>query len=658
MIAASKISSTEALKVIRNAADNPGKCALRGLRDLNKVRGQISLGMHGISTARRALAGVFACLVCLLVLVPAAFADDFSNVLSVQFADGATARERAQARASVDASYLQSLAAPGLQQIEIPRGDSADAAAMALRAKPAVEFVSVSGTWSIDSDDTYFERQWSLRNLGQVFMTDLSANPSAISGTPGADIGAVDAWTEAQLVPGFPGSEPEVIGVIDTGVAYQHEDLAANIVDGYDFFDDDDDPRDPNGHGTHVASMAAAVAGNGTGIAGANPWAKIMPLRAGGENGQFAWAAIEAAASNAIEEGVRIFNGSFSGDANNPAFEQIIAENPDVLFFFSAGNGGTDKIGDDHESGAALAHRYPCDLELDNIICVGASDWNDKLGSFSDFGVKSVDVVAPGARVFGAEPCLDPFGTRYDEFDEPVNADECPVVDDPEGGFGMTGGSGAYQLLTGTSMASPQVAGAAALIWEAYPDLSSAQVKRALVTTVDTTTALRTKVAWGGRVDAGRAIIAAGQMIAGDDQWPVPPAQPVDPPTPPDSGGGVVVPTTPLPEKPLHFTVIKPRVAKIGRSKRIKFKLRCTAVCSAAVSVRPDFAGIKNFKGKLRRGSAGTRAVNVTVPRRTLKILRRQLRSGQKPKLFFSVVVKDRWGSQSLPAVFTVRLSL
>lgn len=593
------------------------------------------------------------------MLAPAALADDFSNVLSVQFAGDATAKERAQARASVDGVYLQSLAAPGLQQIEIPEGESADAAAMALRAQPAVEFVSTPGTWSIDSDDTYFERQWSLRNLGQVFMTDLSANPSAISGTPGADLGAVDAWTEAQLVPGFPGSEPEVIGVIDTGVAYQHEDLAANIVEGYDFFDDDEDPRDPNGHGTHVASMAAAVAGNGTGIAGTNPWAKVMPLRAGGENGQFAWPAIEEAASSAIAQGVRIFNGSFSGDANNPAFEEIIRDNPDVLFFFSAGNGGADKIGDDHESGLPLAHRYPCDLDLDNIVCVGASDWHDKLGSFSDFGVKSVDVVAPGARVFGAEPCLDPFGTRYDEFDEPLNADECPVVDDPEGGYGLTGGSGAYQLLTGTSMASPQVAGAAALIWEAYPDLSSAQVKRALVTTVDETTALRTKVAWGGRVDAGRAIVAAGQMIAGDDEWPVPPEQPVDPPVvPPSDGGGVVKPTTPLPEKPLHFTVIKPRVAKIGRSKRIKFKIRCTAVCSADVSVRPDFAGIKNFKGKLKRGKAGTRAVSVAVPVRSLRLLRAQLRSGQKPKLYFSVVVKDKFNSKSLPAVFTVKLAL
>ena len=94
---------------------------------MNKDRGQRFAGKRfGAPAARRAFAGVFACLICLFALAPAALADDFSHVLSVQFADDATARDRAAARAEVDATYLQSLAAPGLQQIEIPRGDSAD----------------------------------------------------------------------------------------------------------------------------------------------------------------------------------------------------------------------------------------------------------------------------------------------------------------------------------------------------------------------------------------------------------------------------------------------------------------------------------------------------------------------------------------------------
>ena len=94
-----------------------------------RTRGQSLAGPRSSAPAvRRTLTGVFACLICLFALAPAALADDFSHVLSVQFADDATARDRAAARAEVDATYLQSLAAPGLQQIEIPRGDSADAA--------------------------------------------------------------------------------------------------------------------------------------------------------------------------------------------------------------------------------------------------------------------------------------------------------------------------------------------------------------------------------------------------------------------------------------------------------------------------------------------------------------------------------------------------
>lgn len=604
-------------------------------------------------------------LLCLGAL-PAAAADDgpdFAKYLTVKFNEDATTHERAAARRSVDGTYEQALAAPGLQQISLPPDASPTAAAMELRADESVEFVSTPGTWKVQAfNDTFLNKQWALNNTGQVFMTQFNTATGQfvpISGTPGADVSAFDAWDAVS------GLAEETIGVIDTGVAYEHPDLAPNIVDGKDFYDGDEDPRDPNGHGTHVASLAGAAADNNMGIAGADPWAKIMPLRAADEFGTFAWSAIEQAATFGIQNGVRVFNGSFGGPDDDIAFHAIIESHPEVLFVFSAGNGGADKLGDNHDVASGANKRFPCDLDLENVICVGSTDWTDKLSSFSDFGVKSVDLTAPGSSIYGARPCTVP-AVDID------SQDECPYDEnDPTAPVGLGGGPQAFQLLSGTSMAAPQVAAAAALVWSKCPSITSAQVKGAIVDHVDAIPSIASKIAYGGRLNLGAAVgsVATCPTPSDGTDWPTPPEQPTNPGTDNGNGGGgggsggggtTITPPTidDGPGKGLTFSVVRPSLAKIAKAKTVKFKLRCSTTCSAKYTVTPvqkGITGLKKFSGKVAKGK-GTRTVTLKLPSGTLKALRALLNEGLKPKLKISLVVSDSRGATSAPTVFNIKL--
>ncbi len=591
---------------------------------------------------------------------------NFNQYLTIKFVDGTSASERSAIRRSIGASFEASLAAPLLQQATLRNGMSPDAAAEEIADEPSVEFAVASGEYSADAlpNDAFLDKQWALNNYGQVFMSRLVGGQfENVSGTSGADINAPEAWD--QIVP--QDLEPETIGVIDTGVAYEHPDLAANMVPGKDFYDADNDPRDINGHGTHVASVAAGVADNEIGTAGVNPWAKVMPLRAADEYGSFSWAAIEQAVSFGLANGVRVFNGSFGGPDNDPAFEDLIQNNPQALFVFSSGNGGSDQVGDNHDSVSGLDHRFPCDSNLPNVLCVGASNWNDAISGFSDYGVTSVDLLAPGASIYAAKPCRVPAPS-------PTQVTECPYdAVDETAPIGLGGGPYAFQLLSGTSMAAPAVAATASLLWSKCPTLKSSQVKSAIVGTVDQIPSVRTKVAYGGRLNVASAVSSLGdecpQPSDGSD-WPVPPEQPTDPGGDgggPSGGTGPIAPpvidpigpTGKTSPTPLTFQIIRPASARIGRSTKVKFRLKCSDVCSASVTARPLAAGVvfKTFKGRLASGKAGTRTVQLKVPRATLRAARALLAARSKVRLKFTVIVTDKAGQSSKPVSFSVKLA-
>lgn len=629
-----------------------------------------SIGARGFEALRVALlaAALIACACAFPTLASADHKDDgpdFSQYLTIKFVDGTSARERNSIRRSIDASYEASLGSPLLQQASLRDGLSPEEAAAEIADEAEVEFAVASGEYTADElpNDAFLDKQWALNNYGQVFMSRFVGGQfENVSGTVGADMNAPEAWD--QIVP--ENLSPETLGVIDTGVAYEHPDLAANMVPGKDFYDADNDPRDINGHGTHVASVAAGVTDNEIGTAGVNPWAKVMPLRAADEYGSFSWAAIEQAVTYGLANGVRVFNGSFGGPDNDPAFESLIENNPQALFVFSSGNGGGDQVGDNHDSVSGLDHRFPCDTDLPNVLCVGASNWNDAMSGFSDYGVTSVDLLAPGASIYAAKPCRVPAPS-------PTQVTECPYDEvDETAPIGLGGGPYAFQLLSGTSMAAPAVAATASLLWAKCPSLKSSQVMSAIVGTVDPIASVQTKVAYGGRLNVASALASIGDCPLPSDgnDWPEPPAQPTDPD--PDGGGpsGGTGPITPpvidpigptgkTSPTPLTFQIIRPAAAKIGRSNKVKFRLKCSDVCSATATARPIAAGVvfKTFKGRLASGKAGTRTVQLKMPRATLRAARALLAARSKVRLKFTVVVTDKAGQSSKPVSFSVKLA-
>ena len=239
-----------------------------------------------------------------------------------------------------------------------------------------------------------------------------------------AKISAPEAW-ERNV-----GSRDVVLAVIDTGVDYRHEDLAANMwrnpgeiagngvdddnngfrddVYGYDFAADssggnDSDPMDIDSHGTHVAGTMAAVGNNGTGVCGIAWQVRVMALKAFRPNiyiyDSDCIEAVEYAVMMKRDHGVNLvaINASFGGGGENPLQEDAIAEAGDngIAFVCAAGNDGTDNDADAF---------FPSGYDLPSIVAVAATDENDALASFSNYGANSVDLAAPGAGILSTVP--------------------------------------------------------------------------------------------------------------------------------------------------------------------------------------------------------------------------------------------------------------
>lgn len=264
------------------------------------------------------------------------------------------------------------------------------------------------------------------------------------SGTVNADIHAADAWDITT------GSPNVIIAVIDSGIAYDHPDLAPNMwtnpgeipnngidddgngfvddIRGWDFVMNDNDPMDPvdlnpatnpfipspnPGHGTHVAGTIAAAGNNGIGTTGVMWTAKIMALKAGGIGGLPDTAQI-AAIKYAVAKGARVINASFGGPGcSQSVYNELKAANDaGVLFVAAAGNGGADGVGDDNDATPNFPSGHSVSVNcngvqlnaLPNVIAVAATDQNDQLASFSNFGATSVQVAAPGVNTYSTKP--------------------------------------------------------------------------------------------------------------------------------------------------------------------------------------------------------------------------------------------------------------
>jgi subtilisin family serine protease/subtilisin-like proprotein convertase family protein len=470
------------------------------------------------------------------------------TALIVQFRPGESAVSSLAAYLSGTTTSQQWAIAPGMREVNLNGGVDLQSALAAYKNDANVLFaepdyrIKVTDFPDDPPNDPSYPDQWGLNNTGQI------------TGTGGADIHTPDAWRITT------GSPSVVVAVIDTGVDYDHPDLYQNIwinqneipasrmqnltdvdadglitfkdlndpinqgpgritdinhdglidgsdilapmiqiggvdsgaggwadgidndnnksVDdliGYNFVGHNNNPDDDYFHGTHVAGTIAAMTNNGIGVAGVAPNVQIMPLKFLNDQGAGSTSDAISALNYAVANGASISNNSYGGGPTSQAFQTAIQNAADHghIFVAAAGNNGSD-----NDQSAF----YPANYNVSNIVSVAATDAGDYLAYFSNFGKKTVDIGAPGVDIWSTLPTHMTQGML----------DEGLVTD--------------YGTLSGTSMATPHVAGAIALVRSLHPDWTADQVISQIMSTADQEPTLANTTVSGGRLNAAAAL--------------------------------------------------------------------------------------------------------------------------------------------------------
>jgi subtilisin family serine protease len=388
---------------------------------------------------------------------------------------------------------LETFGYTGWQRVKLPAGANVAAAISQYRSFVDVENVEPNYVWKAYKipNDPRYSSQWAWSKIGAPLAWDRSTGSSSV-----------------------------VVAVIDTGVDYTHPDLNANMwrnpgevagngvdddsngyvddVYGIDRYNYDSDPMDDDDHGTHVAGTIGASSNNGVGVAGTNWNVKIMALKFLGPDGGSTSDAITCFeyVTRMKQRGVnvRVTNNSWGGTGYSAALKSAMdtASANGVIHLTAAGNEGFNND---------TTPSYPCNYDSPGIISVAASDSSDNKPTFSNYGATTVDLTAPGVSILS------------------------------------TVRNGGYAYFSGTSMATPHVAGAAALLTDINPSLTVAQLRSLLLSNVDVLSLWSGKVVTSGRLNLNRAAAAAAGTVA-----PTPIVTPTPTPTP------VVTPTpTPTP---------------------------------------------------------------------------------------------------------------
>lgn len=318
------------------------------------------------------------------------------------------------------------------------------------------------------TNDPQLNALWGLNNTG-------SNEPgSSTRGVAGADAAVFPAWNLTR------GSRQIKIAVIDTGIDYRHEDLKDNMwvntaeafgldgvdddqngyvddVHGYDFANDDGDPMDGNGHGTHCAGTIGATHDNGRGVAGVMGEVSFVGLKFLSDQGSGSTENAIRAIDYAISAGVDIMSNSWGGGGASQALKEVIekANRAGIIFTAAAGNSGTDND---------TRPQYPANYDVENVISVAAHTAQNRLANFSCYGKNTVHVAAPGHNILS------------------------------------TYKNGQYEVLSGTSMATPHVSGALGLLLSYEGQMTPAEARERLMATSEPGKAYRSRTIAGGRL--------------------------------------------------------------------------------------------------------------------------------------------------------------
>ncbi|HWR57967.1 MAG TPA: S8 family serine peptidase [Thermodesulfovibrionales bacterium] len=430
--------------------------------------------------------------------------------LLVKFRSGVSSASSLRTSQALGAKTIKKYSVvPNLEHVKLPDGVSVRDAVAKYMSDPNVEYAEPNyiRCAAVESGDPFFlnRQQWALYNTGQF-----------AGGTPGADIRAPLAW---DITAGNIGANSVKIAILDSGIDYNHPDLVNNIwtnpnescsdgIDhdsnglvndcrGWNFVDNNNNPLDDLGHGTHLAGIIGASPNNGVGMTGVMWHVQMIPLKIFNVNSVVTESCISAFASDeiaaiqyAIAHGAKVINASFRSEGFcQSEFNAISAANAaGVLFVAAAGNGGVDSMGINTD----VDPQYPASYNLPNIISVAATDQNDRLASFSNFGLNSVHVAAPGVYIVSTVP----YGGIAASFSSLCT------------GSGFAG----YDFCSGTSMAAPHVSALAGLLFGYYPNLNLQQVRQTIFKYVDRENerpnlhTLTDKIQSRGRINAYRAL--------------------------------------------------------------------------------------------------------------------------------------------------------
>ncbi|MBM3833308.1 MAG: PKD domain-containing protein [Verrucomicrobia bacterium] len=367
-------------------------------------------------------------------------------------------------------------AAENLQLVQVPEGSTVEELVALYQESGLVEYAEpdyLVHALNTPNDPRYADGTlWGLNNLGRS------------GGILHADISAVDAWKTQTSASNI------IVAIVDTGIRYTHEDLAANMwvnpgeipnnrldddrngyvddVHGINAVTNTGDPKDDGGHGTHVAGIIGAVGNNGKGVVGVAWKVQLMSCKFMDSFGMGAISDAIQCIDYARAKGAKVINSSWGSSDSSLSLRSAIsrARSAGIVFVAAAGN---ESANDD------VVSNYPSGFDLDNIVSVGASTRSDRLADFSNFGAATVDLVAPGSTIYSTWSSTD----------------------------------SSYSYDSGTSMAAPYVSGAFALLRAQFPNDTAKQLIDRLYAATDPVPGLSGKCVTGGRLNVQRALEAS-----------------------------------------------------------------------------------------------------------------------------------------------------